>query len=115
MIEGARSINWLEAAAWAALTLLLITLMGSAVRHIWTAALVRVRELEKWREHHQEAHQTLEMEIKLQLRDLQNESKNHTSILEKLGEQLRDLAEMAGIRRRKMSWPADPRVTNGST
>lgn len=111
VMEGARSINWLEILAWSGLTLLLLTLIGSAISHIWRALLTRLKVLETWRESHQAAHQSSEVETKLQLRDLQNESKNHTAILEKLGKQfeamdgqLRELIALVGNRRRTSTW-----------
>lgn len=110
-MDGVRAINWLEIMAWTGLTLLLLTLIGTALSHIWRAVLGRLKALETWRESHQAAHQSSEVETKLQLRDLQNESKNHTVILEKLGKQfeameglMRELISMGGQRRRVISW-----------
>lgn len=117
MMDGARSINWLEASAWVGLTLLLLTLIGSAIAHIWRNLLTRMKALEAWRETHQAVHQSSELETKLQLRDLQNESKTHTAILEKLGKQfeavdgqLRELIAIIGNRRRTTSWSTIERL-----
>ena len=108
-----RTINWLEVAAWIGLTVLLLTLLGNAVRHIWAEKVRRIEALEKWRERH-EADET---NMLLEIRDLQNETKHHTEILERMErlfesvtEQLGDLAIMAGAHRRKDGRPDDPRL-----
>jgi hypothetical protein len=117
LMDGARSINWLEILAWTGLTLLLLTLIGATISHIWRAVLNRLRALEIWRESHQSAHQSVELEIKLQLRDIQNKSENHTVILEKLGKQfeameglMHELIAMGGNRRRPASWSTIERL-----
>lgn len=105
-----RTINWLEVAAWIGLTVLLLTALGAALRHVWAANVRRIEALEKWRERH-EADET---NMLLEIRDLQNETKHHTEILERMERlfesvttQLGDLALMVGAHRRRDIRPGE--------
>ncbi|MDP1832639.1 MAG: hypothetical protein Q8K67_11315 [Geothrix sp.] len=97
-----RSITWLEVIAWGGLTLLLLSLLGVALRYVWMDKVRRIQCLEAWRERHEAG----ETQMLLVVRDLQNESRNHTKILERMekqfegmGNQLRDVAALVGNRR----------------
>lgn len=97
-----RSITWLEVIAWGGLTLLLLSLLGVALRYVWMDKVRRIKALEDWRERHEAE----EIQMLLAVRDVQNESRHQTKILDRLekqfegmGNQLRDVAALVGNRR----------------
>lgn len=105
-----RTINWLEVAAWIGLTVLLLGTLGAILRHLWTALLARIATLETWRENHERS----DVKVLLEIRDLQNESRNHTKILERMeknfeamARKLGDVAAMVGDHRRHPENGAD--------
>lgn len=103
-----RSIDWLEVTAWMGLTLVLLSLLATSMRHVWEDKVRRIEALEAWRAEHEKG----ETNFQLVIRDLQNESKNHTLILERMERQIMDVAALVGNRRHEdRSWEGlDPRI-----
>lgn len=105
-----RTINWLEVTAWIGITVLLLTLLGVALRHVWADKVRRIETLETWRERHEAS----DVKVLLEIRDLQNESRNHTKILERMeknfdamARKLGDVAAMVGDHRRHLDAAED--------
>lgn len=108
-----RTINWLEVAAWIGLTVLLLGTLGAVLRHLWMSLLARIATLETWRQNHEAS----DVKVLLEIRDLQNESRNHTKILERMeknfdamARKLGDVAAMVGDHRRHLD--AAEEITN---
>lgn len=93
-----KSINWIEAAAWIGLTVLLLGMLGAALRHVWADKVRRIEALEAWRERREVS----ETAVLLAINSLQNETKSHTKVLERMEKQLADVAVLVGNHRREV-------------
>lgn len=96
-----RSINWLEVVAWCGLTILLLSLLGVAMRNVWEDKIRRIEALEAWRA----LHEAQEIDQKLMSRDIQHEMRSHTEILKRMEKQIHDVAALVGNRRHEDRCP----------
>lgn len=91
------------------LTLVLFALLGTSLKHVWEDKVRRIEVLEAWRAEHEKEGTNLLLVI----RDLENESKNHTLILERMERQIMDMAATVGNRRRedhRGDWEPETRI-----